>query len=130
MIRINIPRVPPSPNEKKYRHFRAKKELRELWEVELWVNAPKGIPKAHYELRADKFIPPEGKQIVRIHQLRKKELDKDNLYASVTPVINAMRFVGLILDDSPQHIELKATQGKCGRLRPSTVIEIERRRKQ
>ena len=129
MIRIEIPRVPPSPNEKKYRHFRAKRRLLHLWMEEFSVCAPRGLPKDpafpdHPDMLR-RFLPPEGKQIVRIHQLRKRELDKDNLYASVTPLANALRYVGLILDDSPQHIDLRATQGKCGRLRPSTTIEIE-----
>ena len=128
MIRFEIPRVPPSPNElrRKYRNPHAYKRLREIWELEVFVNAPKGLPKARPPGPVRRFIPPEGKQVVRIHQRRKRLFDLDNmLYGSMKPVLDALVNVGLILDDSTQHIDLKATQGKCGRLRPSTVIEIE-----
>ena len=129
MIRLEIPRVPASPNKfrRKYSFYDYKRE-RETWEQEVWVNAPKGLTKTRVPgpgpLR--RFVPLPGKQRVTIHQWRKRLLDEDNLTGSLKPVLDALVNVGILQDDSPKHIILgKPSQTRCKSLRQCTVIEIE-----
>lgn len=50
--------------------------------------------------------------ITRYYGYRKRELDKDNLYGSCKPLIDAIRGYKIIPDDTPKHINLFVDQKK------------------
>lgn len=103
-------------------------------------NGPKGLFRMHWARRRRYFLdwawaitvasphwtyePPEPpeKAIVRIHQVRGKLMDKDNLYASVKPCMDALVGRKLIKDDKPAHCDLTVTQ-EVGKQR-RTLIEV------
>ena len=66
-----------------------------------------------------------GRLEVRFERRSTRLLDKDNLYGGVKHCCDALRYAGLIKEDSPESIELIVTQTKvptrkdCG-----TIIEI------
>jgi Holliday junction resolvase RusA-like endonuclease len=63
------------------------------------------------------------KSKVSISQMRKQKLDKDNLYSSCKPVLDALVYWSLIKDDSMEWIDLHVVQtiGK----EKLTIVEIE-----
>jgi hypothetical protein len=50
-------------------------------------------------------------------------IDRDNLYGSCKPLIDAMRDVGLIRNDSPKWLDLGVCENRDDG--PFTVIEFE-----
>jgi Holliday junction resolvase RusA-like endonuclease len=53
---------------------------------------------------------PRTRQTVFISQMRRKAMDRDNLYASCKPILDALVHWKLIKDDSEKYIELIPTQ--------------------
>lgn len=68
--------------------------------------------------------PPTLRQLVYIHQIRKRKMDPDNLVASCKPILDALVHCGLIKDDKSECIDLECTQD-IGR-EPKTIIGIGR----
>lgn len=66
----------------------------------------------------------DGRSRVVIESHRSRLCDADNLY--VKPLVDAMRYQGLIADDSPEHIELIVRQKKVRRAEECTLITISR----
>jgi hypothetical protein len=48
------------------------------------------------------------KVTITLHQIR--EMDYDNMYGAVKPVLDALKKIGAIVDDSPRHISLEVKQ--------------------
>lgn len=83
----------------------------------------KGIDAARQAgagIHGDPMLNPA---IVRIVRYGANLLDEDNLRGGMKPVIDALKAVGLIVDDSPRHITLITDQfvskGRC------TVISVD-----
>src|SRR5215469_15577568 len=102
-MKIVIPgMVPPSPNElrRKYRNPHAYKRLRQAWETAIIYMTP-----PH-----DRKFVKESAQISRmmiqlvIHNSR--EYDPDNLQGCQKPVLDALKNLGYIRDDSERWLEL------------------------
>ncbi len=51
-------------------------------------------------------------------------LDRDNLQASVKPIVDALRYAGHIAGDTERHIDLYVFQKKVKRKEAGTLIEI------
>jgi len=66
---------------------------------------------------------PRGRQIVYVSQIRRKLLDRDNLYASCKPILDALVAWGLIKDDSEKYIDLRPVQN-IGKIK-MTIVVIE-----
>jgi hypothetical protein len=66
---------------------------------------------------------PRTRQVVSISQMRRKEFDKDNLYASCKPICDALVHWKIIKDDSEKYIDLRPTQIK-GKEK-ITIVNIE-----
>lgn len=62
---------------------------------------------------------------VRITRYGSKLLDPDNLCGGVKPLLDAIRYEGLIPDDSPDQIALIVRQKKTKPNLTGTLIEIE-----
>ena len=117
MITLEIPRIPPSPNTLLGTHWRYRHKNSALWQKEVW-----------YALITAGYSPqrtPYPKARVTINRRSRQQLDPDNLVGCVKPVIDALRYAHVLLDDSPNHIELVVTQTRDRSLNPRTLIEIQ-----
>lgn len=66
--------------------------------------------------------PPYQRAQVTINRQSRGQLDPDNLVGSVKPVIDALRHAAILVNDSPDHIQLTVTQSRGPAL---TRIEIQ-----
>jgi hypothetical protein len=99
---ITVHEVPKGPNARGglFRmHWAARRKYFDKWS---WL--------IRIEAGAAHLCAGEMKSIVNIHQVRKRSLDTDNLYASCKPILDSLRKLGLIFDDNPKWCELKVTQ--------------------
>lgn len=55
-------------------------------------------------------IPADGKRLVEITLIGPRDLDPDNATAACKPLLDAIRRLGWLVDDSPAHLELVVTQ--------------------
>jgi hypothetical protein len=62
--------------------------------------------------------------VVRITRSSTRLLDADNLAGGCKPVIDQLRYAGLIPDDSPEKVEITFTQKKVKKGQEGTLIEI------
>lgn len=109
--RAEINEAPPSANVLLRTHFRKRKELKDVWYLHLYTGFfHSGITKA------------KVKRSVKITIRSKKERDEAN---NVTPadklILDNLKRLGLIVDDSPKWIELQVL-GEVGE--PKATIEI------
>lgn len=111
--------LPPSTNQLERMHWAVKKKLREKFTWELlsvlsetpWEPVPKDeIPKMKAAI-----IVYRGKGM--------KMLDEDNLAGGMKPLIDAIRDVGLIRNDSPKWFKLDSPRQE--RDRENSRVEIE-----
>jgi hypothetical protein len=117
VIKLEIPRIPPSPNDLLGMHWRYRKKNCDLWQKEVW-----------YALITAGYSPqriPYPRAKVCIHRQSHGELDPDNLVACVKPILDALRYAHVLVDDSSKHLELVVTQARTPRASaPCTLIEI------
>ena len=66
----------------------------------------------------------EERIVVRITRSSTRLLDADNLAGGCKPVIDQLRYAGLIPDDSPEKVEITFTQKKVKKGQEGTLIEI------
>jgi len=112
---LEIPRVPSSPNYLRGKHWRVRWRESKLWNEEVFIailqTKPRRLP-----------LEPIERAKVIINRQSRGELDPDNLVGCVKPVIDALRYSNVLLDDSPDHIQLTVTQSRGA---PLTRIEIQ-----
>jgi Holliday junction resolvase RusA-like endonuclease len=114
--------VPPSPNElrRKYRHVHAYKDLRNEWERCIWYL----IERRDKKLLLDAALTYRMR--VRITIFHTGRYDPDNLRGSQKPVLDALKNLGFIHDDSEKWIQLEEpVQILVSAVDEHTVIEIE-----
>ena len=68
----------------------------------------------------------EGRLGVRITRCGTRLLDVDNGNGGCKPLLDAIRYAGLIPDDNPEQIEFSFAQKKVPRSEVGTIIEISR----
>ena len=66
----------------------------------------------------------EERIVVRITRSSTRLLDADNLAGGCKPVIDQLRYAGLIPDDSQEKVEITFTQKKVKKGQEGTLIEI------
>lgn len=125
-VRFTVPLVPPSGNElrRKYRHWAVYKGLRELWEVEIFLHIS---PEASSFYRArTRSMNPRKPELTKISiaVFRGKLLDDDNLKSGVKPVLDGLKNMGYIKNDSPRWIVLEVSQHRDA-ANPRTEISVE-----
>jgi hypothetical protein len=121
-IIIEIPRSIPSANQlrRKYRNSFAYKQLQETWQTEI---ACKIRPALRAQI--ERFVLKEKPKMRVLIQLTKPRLyDLDNFVGGCKPIIDSLRRLGLIHNDSPHWLDLQVEQIQRSRMRPVTRIEI------
>ena len=113
---IRIEAVPPSLNKYLRMHWAVKKRLRH----EFWLLL------AERTNIDNRMSGPEKMRVqINVHSkgATARRLDSENLWGGCKPLIDAMRDVGLIRNDSPRWLDL----GVCEKREdgPFTVIEFE-----
>ncbi len=117
MIHLEIPRIPPSPNELLGFHWRHRKRNSDTWHKEIVY----ALLTAGYPLQR---LPYERAKVT-IHRQSRGELDPDNLIGSVKVILDSLRYAHVLVDDSPKHLELVVTQSRDHRVTPFTRIQIQ-----
>src|SRR5271170_3164699 len=116
VITLDIPRVPASLNETMRSHWRHRLREGKLWQREVWFAL---LQAGHSHL------VPYARAKVTINRRSRGQLDPDNLVGSMKPVIDALRYAHVLLDDTPDHLELVVTQTRQHDLSPRTLIQIQ-----
>lgn len=111
-------------------------------EMKRWYNGPRNKGWAiyrSYKNQLEKLIQrgvvegrimpgmgrPRVKKVVKVLYITKKLQDKDNLYASLKPLMDALVDLECIKDDSPQWCKLVADQRSDYKQAYKVIIEIE-----
>ena len=68
---------------------------------------------------------PGEKMSLRIDVYRSRFQDKDNMYGSVKPLVDAVKKLGWIVDDDPAHLDLKVQEIKSKRKDQRTEVFLE-----
>lgn len=112
-IVLTVPKASPSLNATTRQHWRVYYRQKKLWEKLLWVAKAEagiyGMPMFEYAN-------------VRICRYGAKLLDPDNLVGGMKPLIDSLKALGIIVDDSPAHMSLSVMQGTDTNHR--TVIQV------
>lgn len=111
-MRLDIQAVPPSLNKTLRLHWREKQELNAYW-VLLVRGSFKPAKAAERKMR------------VKIILCHARMYDRDNLYGSVKPCVDALRHWRLIADDTDEWLDLTVEQEKCPHKKRHTRIELE-----
>lgn len=114
-MRIVVPMVPPSGNQmrRKYRHPFAYQKLRDGWKRTIWAMGTAG---------RNGVKAGNARLLVKIHVEHSRLYDEDNLVSGCKPILDSLKGLGYIKDDSPEHIELEITQEKS--IERQTTIEV------
>jgi hypothetical protein len=70
-------------------------------------------------------IPADKKMRVKIVLYHSRVYDKDNAFGACKIVVDAIKHWKLIVDDSPDWMDLQVSQDICPHKRRHTVIELE-----
>lgn len=119
MIRLIIPEPTPSLNEWQRMHWAARKKLQKRWGRMLHA---KWLASGGMQM----LDRAKGRRRVTIERYGMRVLDPDNLAAGCKPVLDELRALGLLLDDTPAMLELVCRNEKRskGDL-PHTILVIE-----
>lgn len=117
IIEIIINDIPPSPNSYLGRNWTSLKKIKEEWREKIMKTIIFNYPN-YIQLYC---VPPE-KRTLEITIMCPKLRDEDNLYASVKPIVDALKpihrkivqenVLGFIHDDSPDWLDLIVQQFK------------------
>ena len=117
-MKLTIFTTLPSANELLRMHWAKRSRLRKLLVKEIEV--------ACWEVRVE--VPVEREKVkksVTITIFRKgRRFDKDNAYGAAKPVVDALRSLGLIYNDSERWLDLGVCQ-ELDHAHPRTEIEIK-----
>lgn len=121
-MKILIPKVPPSPNElrRKYRNPHVYKQLRDDWQLLIAAYTP---PATRTLLKREALT---HRMIVQMVFYNSREYDPDNLPAAQKPVLDALKNIGYIRDDSTKWLMLLSPRwSPAMRKESKTEIEIQ-----
>lgn len=106
-FQLSVPMVPPSPNEmrRKYRHPKVYMNLRKVWETSL-AAAAGSSEKLRAIREAVASSPKMRVQIIITQGGGRKGYDPDNVQGSQKVVLDALKNIGFLRDDSAKHIQL------------------------
>ena len=122
IINISIPRVPVGPNGPKgllRMHWSKRRKLKWGWETEILYALRTSADYANWVVSPATI---DQRRRVTIRQYRKRLFDRDNLFTSCTPLINAMKGI-LIRDDSEKWLSLHVYQEKSRDERTEITVE-------
>ena len=113
MLKLNLKNPIQSLNHFQGHHWTKKDNETKKWEKAIWAKC-QGRP-----------FKAKGKMKVRITSLRTRLLDHDNLIGGAKSLVDAMKRLEMIVDDSPEFVEVEYAQQKVGANQSQTVIELE-----
>lgn len=124
-LQFIIPFALPGLNARDRTHWAKRSKLKADLALEVLValGGPRYFPR-----------PAWDRVRVTVERRSSKRLDADNLVASVKPLLDVLRAssrgnpgsLGIIVDDSPDHLKLIVTQSIAAPRGGSTVVRIER----
>ncbi len=93
-------------------HWRTKNEWNKAWKAEV------GYQVMEHKLKRDK------KEFADVHIVffTIRKMDRDGAYNAAKPVLDGLVEAELIEDDSEEHIDLKVSQIKVGKVKEQKVI--------
>lgn len=106
-------RMPATLNQTLRWHWMKRHRYNEGWFVEFLGAA--GRPS----------FTPQGRVKMKIEVHRSRFQDKDNMYGSVKPLVDAVKKLGWMVDDDPAHLDLKVEEIKSKRVDQRTEIFLE-----
>ena len=112
MIHLTISTPPPSLNKLLNMHYMARSRLKRRIQTEVWA-----------QVRQRRFKGTLYKALLTGTRYGPKTLDEDNLIGSLKPVIDALRWSHVIIDDTPDH--LKIGEIKQIKIKPKEVARLE-----
>jgi hypothetical protein len=118
MITLEIPELPPSLNVTRKGHWSTRHKRRKRWSMLVLV------AKSEAKLFHVKPFPSAR---VTIERHGGKALDHDNFAGGAKDLVDGLRDNGLIVNDDPEHLELRFEQYPGSRIPKRTVVSIEAR---
>jgi hypothetical protein len=114
-IRLYIPEASPSLNKYAYSHWRVRHADKKRWALMLLAESRRaGATKA------------TGKRRLTIERHGRRKLDPDNLIGGAKGMIDELRALGLLLEDTDNALELAAINVPLGRgQKPHTVLVLQ-----
>ena len=117
---LTLPGVPPSWQNRRGHWAKAARE-KKLWRVRAHVIAHDARAKKGWNKPAD-----EERARVEIVLYRVRELDHDNAYSSVKPILDGLQDA-LIFSDAPSYCELRVRQKHVDHyLEQVTIVTVEK----
>jgi hypothetical protein len=113
--------VPPSPNDNRFRHYMAKSKLRKAWREGLFY----GVACARHRRELVEQAKTGAKISVEITIYHRQTSDDDNLTAALKPVLDGLKNLGYIFDDSPEYLRLALPVRQIESKERKTVLKIE-----
>jgi hypothetical protein len=122
MIHITVPSIPPSPNvlRRKYRNPHTYRRLRKQWENDLFY----GVSCSRHRNDLIALATATQQMQVQVTIYHTKPFDDDNLVGALKPILDALRNIGFIANDSPDKLELLPTTQVIGPEECKTVVKI------
>lgn len=114
-VTIVVPRVVPSRNLTRKWHYQEVKDQRNGWAADIYHLA-RGLEKEWLCVKGFQ----KAKMRVEIEREGRKLLDPDNM--DVKHIIDALRQIGFLYNDDPEHMELVVTQRRSNERQ--TTIKI------
>jgi len=105
-------RMPATLNQTLRWHFMKRHKYNDGWYMEFMGAA--GRPSR----------PVTGQARLRITVYRSRFQDKDNMYGSVKPIVDAINKLGWLVDDNPEYLDLKVQEIKSKRVDQRTEVSL------
>ena len=118
---ITVPMVPTSPNTSKLQHYMAKYRLRKAWQEGIFY----GVSCSRHRRQLIEQAKTGAPMLVEIAVHHSKVFDDDNLAAALKPVLDGLKKLGYIFDDSPAHLRLALPVKQVQSRERKTVIKIQ-----
>ena len=122
MIHITVPTIPPSANElrRKYRNPFAYRRMRQQWEHALAY----GVLCARHRRELIEQAKAGKRMRVEIAVYHRGTFDEDNMVAALKPILDGLKNVGYIQDDSAPFLDLVLPVKQWKSAEKKTVIKI------
>jgi|SRR6266436_3436401 len=113
---LRIPAVPPSLNKVLRMHWAKQGKLHSDWR---WL-----VMGALNQMGA-MYLKPIVKMRVKITLCHSRFYDKDNAYGACKTLVDGLRHWSLIVNDTPEFLDLTVEQEKCPHKQRHTIVELE-----
>lgn len=112
-MKLHIDKTILSRNNLDKMHWSKKSAYSKEWEQLIWAATNCRPPSASRKMR------------VKITASRIRLLDMDNLIGGCKGLLDAIKRLGMIVDDRPEYVEVEYQQIKARPMNAQTIIELE-----